>query len=291
MKIYSPTQLSNHQFCGIFRKLQRLGWTPRYMDARDIAMFVGSAVSAGLEVYYNGSLNHLRDTMSWEEFEKTKRKTAEDKAWMEYCQRFADHTDLGRILGDRADIPHRTAIHTIRSYLSHHFLRNVFEGWEILGCELTLSNNCRLDLIGRDPNGCLSIVDFKCRSSLEKTRARNWIEKQMSGNQAMTYRYMYETDFKERAEKFYICLMVGEPKYLLMEGRMYSDVRYELWKESAEVSWRRMEAEDTTNTFGEENAQHANEFGPCQFQDACLIMGRDETEMRRTYVQLEEGKR
>jgi len=280
MKVYSPTQLSNHQFCGVFRKLQKAGWYPKYMDARDIAMFVGSGVSAGLEILYNGSLANLTET--------EKKRAVEDKAFAEYSQRVKDHLALGRAFGERADIPHRCALITMRGFLSHHFTRQVFEDWEIIGCELTLSNNCRLDLIGRDPNGCLSIVDFKCRKALEPTRARNWIEKQMYGNQAMTYRYMYETDFQERAEKFYICLMSAEPKYLMMEGRMYNEQRYALWKDSAEVSWRRMEAEDETGTIGEENPNHANEFGQCQYTDACLIMGRDETEMRRTYVRMEE---
>jgi hypothetical protein len=280
VKVYSPTQLSNHQFCGIFRKLQKAGWYPKYMDNRDIAMFVGSAVSAGLELLYNGTLPSLSET--------EKKKAVEEKAWAEYQQRYTDHTKLGRVLGDRAEPQHRLAMTTIRGYLSHHFTANLFEDWTIIGCELTMSNQCRLDLIGYDPRGCLSIVDFKCRSSLEKPKAVNWIDKQMMGNQAFTYRYMYEHDFQHRAEKFYIGLMVQDPKYWLLRGHMYNEQRYDLWLQSAEVSWRRMEVEDDTHTLGEENPNHANEFGQCQYTDACLHMGRDETEMRRTYVQMEE---
>lgn len=282
MKIYSPSQLSMHQFCGTARQLSNQGWKTKYMSPLDIAKFVGSAVAKGLETWHK-------------ENQIFQNKGLSIKAWQaaveEYNDEFEHHINSGRILGQIAQTSHLGATERIKQFLQLGIDQEPLKDWTILHTELRYNSGARADIVGLDPDGVLSILDYKCMTEFPKRKQyTKYFNSQFNGNQAMSYKYNHELDFKEKVEKFYICLLTLTPFEAKVEGKVYDPRRYELWLQSAETSWNRMEEEDTKEylllNIPTENATHENEYGQCDYYDACIHMGRDVDLMQQSYVQV-----
>jgi len=280
MKIYSPSQLTMHQFCGTARQLSNQGWKTKYMSPLDIAKFVGTAVAKGLEVYHNLM---AMSTMT----ENGTKILVYQAAIKEYNDEFDHHINSGRILGQIAQTSHLGATERIKQFLQLGIDQQPLKDWTILHTELRYNSGARADIVGLDPDGVLSILDYKCMTEFpQRKQYTKYFNSQFNGNQAMSYKYNHELDFKEHVEKFYICLLTLTPFEVKVEGKVYDPRRYELWLDSAQVEWLTMEVEDKYGDTPTENATHENEWGQCDYYDACIHMGRDVDLMQQSYVQV-----
>ncbi len=279
MRVYSPSQLTMHQFCGVARQLQNQGWQQKYMTALDIAKLVGSAVATGLDTWHKTQ----DKVLAWKE------------ALAEYEGALQHSLDSGRMLGQTAFSADTAAKERLQRFLHLGIDQDplVSSGWNITDTEYKfVRSGARADLIGYDPEGRLSVLDYKCMTEWPARKQRTkYFEQHFNGNQAMTYKFEAEYEKGIPIDRFYICLLTLEPQEIEVRGMSYDPRRYALWLDSAEVSWRRMEIEDELETPSTENASHENTWGPCQYQEACLYMARDPKLMQRSYVKVERYNR
>lgn len=274
MKTYSPSSMSQFEFCGVSRQLKRDGWAPKWITSQHVAQWVGSAVAAGLDGYHKKVGLPMIYGMAWEEYNKRKGNVL--KAGGQFGQISSESDDKAKS--------------RIKDFLHLGIEKDPLTEWELVASELQYDMGGRADYVGYNEKGQLSILDYKCltewpsRKSLPK-----WFESHFNGNQAMAYKFFHESQFKETVENFYICLLTlsfDEPK---LEYKPYDPERYALWLDSAEILWRRMEIEDETETPSTENGTHENQWGKCEYYDACIYHGRDIDRMRQSYIQVERS--
>lgn len=272
MKIYSPYQTTSHNFCGIYRHMKNDGWTTKYMSARDIAMMTGQAVAHGIDTWHTHHL--LYDYCL---------SVAIDY----YSDNLNHHINCGRILDQQGDVANRKSTEVIKQYLKLALDPIILEGWTNIESEVQYEcTTARPDLIGIDPQGVLSVLDYKCVSTFGRKSPEKWLKGQYNGNQAHIYRHAHQVETGQVPERFYICRLTLQPYECTLEYKTYTPLREEQWYQTIETTWNRMEVEDQMGMMGEENPTHENEYGMCEMYDSCIHMNRDVTMMEQTYVQV-----
>ena len=272
MRTYSPSSMSQFEFCGTARQLKKAGWAPKWITAQHVAQWVGSAVAAGLDGYHRGYTMPFLFRLAWEEYEKRKNQVL----------------DAGGLFGQTALDSEDKAKTRIKDFLHLAIEKDPLKSWKIVASEMAYDMGGRADLVAYNEEGQLCILDYKCITTWDKRKQMTkWFNSHFHGNQAMCYKFFHESQFKEMVEKFYICLLTLSEDEPILRGIAYDPIRYGLWLDSAEVMWRRMEVEDETDTPSTENSTHQNQWGACEYYDACLYHGRDADRMRDDYIQIE----
>jgi len=248
------------------------GWTTKYMSALDIAKMTGSAVAKGIDTWHTHHLSY---------------DYCLSVAIDNYSDNLNHNINHSRILNQQGEVANRKSKETIALYLKLALDSTILEGWTDIRSEVQYDcTTARPDVIGIDPQGMLSVLDYKCVSTFGRKSPEKWLKRQFNGNQAHIYRHAHFTETGQVPERFYICRLTLQPYERTLDYKTYIPQREAQWYRTIETTWNRMEVEDQMDMIGEENPTHENEYGMCEMYDACLHMNRDMTMMEQIYVQV-----
>ena len=293
MKVYSPTQTDLFAFCPQARQFYKEGWQPRIADKPQIAAWMGIAMGAGLEVYYNSRITGAPPVISPE--------LAGANSWGASLDVFRR---AGGVVED-ADIVAVPGL-LAKALGKYPKVDPIPDTWRILATEYELPNSgrARLDLVVETEHG-VAAVDFKWKKELwtkageskDQARGRTLLEYENYWNMLHYFwglRQEYgKGHIKDQAfdPAYYIILGELNPVHAQMQ-RFEVDPRVlEQWERTAKGLWAEMDANDFE--YGAEgigprgNTTHENKYGKCKYYDACFTHFLNRETMPLKYVQIE----
>lgn len=272
--VYSPSSTATASTCLRKWNFARHGVKPTLIYYPELCAVIGEGVAAGL-AHFN--LTRLRNepAPSLEACVEVGKKAAGERLANELA------VDRRVNLLDRefADtIPSRVA-----AALALYFDRNPLNNIKILSVEESFPDhgNARPDLIGEDVAGKF-ILDYKVKVKL----LANWKQKELDKyrRSPQLYHYAWMTGIS----RYMICLIVlGPQPYIHIEPYTIAPDYAGIWLRDAQTLWGTMETIAThdipiAQTPG--SMQHSTPFGECEYAQACLEQGLDQTKMMFDYV-------
>jgi hypothetical protein len=295
--IFSPSQTSTFQRCPMAHHLSRTeGWRPKVLAKRDAAAIVGSAFAAGME--------------SWNRHRQSCGATV-----VETCAEVASalartHADaaIARLLDAGCVIP--SPIRAEFDYASTIAARAVERvcaadpipaDWTVVDVERAFEEhgNARPDLVCRDADGALVIVDYKCAMALKDGYVAERLDTYRRSAQMYHYvwaaREVYgEWDTPRRwpdafhpadVRRYAIVLVRIEPWKVWFQPYEVDERLLARWTDSAWATWERMATPPLEGPPSHwENC--VTKFGPCEYTAACFNHGLDEDTMALDYVRV-----
>lgn len=273
--VYSPSQTEVYGSCPLKRTLSYAGWVSRGVGKRDLAAILGTAVTVGLEEY-----NRCRRYGD-------RRIAPADAARNQAIASLAVLPSQGRRIEDwdqsQANSIERRAGLAVERYIAAD---PIPPEWPILAVEGWLpSGQARPDLVVDDGRGPCAI-DYKTKLTLKSE-----YESREMARWATSWQ-LYHYSWELKADHYYICLIVLEPKFRtqLIPFEIHPETM-RLWETSARTRWKDMADEDDGRRQPAMATQHGNEYGPCEFVGACFGCRLDPEKMREDYVQVTREKR
>lgn len=271
----SPSQTVEWLTCPVKRWLNySLGVKPRRLSKGDIAAIAGRGFAKGMEVW-----NQTQD-----------KDAAVKAAQTEVVKNKEEIVSQGRVVPDW-DLAYFVAVDSrvekaVSKYMDDDPLPQ--HGLSIEDVELSLPEhgNARIDVGARDVAGNLVVIDYKYKARLVAEYRQKELDRYQNSWQQYHYAWGYGDLKKEVVASYYICLVVGEPKFsaTLHEYPVHPE-SLEAWKVSAERVWTQMEWEDRGISSPWMVAVHEDRFGPCPYQAACFTHRWDmPLMMQRDYV-------
>ena len=276
MRVYSPSQTTTWMQCPLKRALAyKEGWRPRVLGNREAAALLGLAVGAGVAGVYKGYYRAAAVAeancvagMGLEDYEK------------KGC-RWADHAE-----GTAAAVPLR-ASKAVGKFIDAH---PVPENWSVVAVEQSLPDHghCRPDLIVRAPTA-LAVIDWKTKLSLKADYRTRELERHRQSWQMFHYTWAVGERYQETVSRYYIGLIVCEPFSVELIPYDVAPEHATMWLQSARRIWAQMYMEDMDIAKPWQAAQHADQYGNCEFYQCCFeapwsSQGPDETVMAADYV-------
>jgi len=287
--IYSPSQTNEFAFCPQARQFYVEGWQNRIAGKPEIAAWMGVAMGAGLEAYYQGRTKALWVLAS-----------AELVGATSWAQQVATFREAGGVVEDSdiASVPGLLA----KALAKYPKIDPIPPDWEVLATEYTLEHagKARIDLLVETSAG-VAVVDFKWKKDLyvkagetkDQARGRTLLEYENYWNM-LHYMWGLRADSTWSRVKldpaYYIILGELSPPHVTMQ-RFEVDPRVlEQWEHTAKLLWMEMVGyEDETLPRG--NTTHRNQYGLCKFYNACFTHFLDRERMKTQYVQIERRPR
>ena len=185
-----------------------------------------------------------------------------------------------------AAIPRRVA-RAITAYIAEDAAERLIPAsWSLLAVEHAFPDYgyARPDLVVHDGLGP-AIVDLKTRLTLDPRWRERELMRYRHSWQLLHYAWAWGQYAQCRVGRYYICLVVLEPRFSveLMPYPITSEA-LAVWEQSAQRVWAQMAAEDQGAARPWMAAKHADEFGNCEFYDACFTHQWDEARMAVDYM-------
>jgi hypothetical protein len=289
MRVYSPSQTATWLECPVKRHLAYVEhWRPRLVGKRELAAVLGTAVAAGVEAYHRarmaGQSNHPAE--HWADMaSQTARlllRQLQDSGFQiaEYDQAQADA------------LPGRAA-KAVQTYLA---AAPIPADWAILEVEQVHQQygSCRLDLVVRDEPDHVAAVDLKVKLRLEPRYRPKEIERYRHHWAMLHYTWVVEQVYGQTPRRYYILFLVLEPApESWLQAYLVDEEVLRVWEQSARRVWTQMEVHDTAGPDDRGPwiaAKHADEYGPCEYYDACFEYRWDPALMSHDYVQFENRR-
>ena len=261
----SPSQTSEWMECPIKRMLNyKMGLKPRRISKGEIAAIGGRAFAKGMETFYRSQISSGPVASYTDILQASLSEISLAKQHI---------TDRGRDIPQweqayYASIEGRVE-NAIKKYLANDPITSNFT---ICDVEKVLPShgNARIDLGVRDDFG-LAVVDFKFKLRLDAKYYDREVLRYKNSWQQYHYSWAYEEDMCEPVRRYYICLVVAEPRFSvkLHEYPIHPETM-EMWKQSAQRIWTQMEHEDQGLSQPWMAAEHETKYGPCPYQAACF---------------------
>lgn len=271
MPYYSPTTTTTWLTCPIKRLLSADGWHTIALQRRDLAAMLGTLVHTGLEAHYSRRPPGPAIDTKWATI--LAEQTTDGRHLPEYLQ--SQHTAIPkrahRVLDAYPTLDPLGAM-TVREIETYYETERV-----------------RPDLVVYDGRS-LAVVDFKSTLTLDvkavsfrqQLYANSW--QMLHGAHAVGQRH------GTRVETYYIVMIVCEPKpHVYLWDYPIHPSTMTLWQASAERVWAQMALEDEGKAQPWQTANHADQFGPCEYYAACFEHRYDPQLMAATYVQTKRG--
>lgn len=270
---YSPSQTETWLRCPILRALKyQDGWTPRWVEQRDVSAVLGLAFAKGAEV-----LNRSRQQGRLPDL-----ASAEQAARQHAIDIIDGWTRAGRIVPDRFG-PQLDAMadRAGRAILSYAKADPIPHDWPILGVERryppelgSAQPDLEVEDHGRAP------IDYKVKLTLKADYRDREIARYRNSWQLYHYAWL-----PPRADHYYIVLVVCEPRFSAELLRF--DIHPEWmarWEASAPRVWQQMHREDEGLAMPWMAAKHADEYGECEMYRACFECMYDPGLMAQHYI-------
>jgi PD-(D/E)XK nuclease superfamily len=290
MRAYSPSQTTTWIDCPIKRALAyQEKWMPRRYGKRELAAILGGGVAAGLGAYY-----HFRGACEQWDGQSISTKPYVDIAVQVTRARLRELEEIGAVVNDydRAQqdaLPDRVQ-RAVEKYITWDVEgRAIPHAWLILDVERTLPDHghARLDL-GVDDGQGPAVVDHKVKLQLKREYRQRELDRYRHSWQMLHYAWAYGAVLGRPIRRYYINLIVLEPQFSVeLVPFSVEPEHMAQWEQSARRVWAQMEREDQGIEHPWMAAKHADEYGNCEFAEACLTHKWDPALMAAEYVRKE----
>ena len=270
--IYSPSRTEAYDACSMRGVIAyRDGWTPREADNSLLGRIVGSAFAKGSGLVHNQAPTSIAIEKAIALWDKTIQH------YVTHGVSFPDTTKTRDQLAKALD-----------KYAEQH----PFKQWQIKGVEFPLADygNCRLDLLGVDPEGYWAIADCKYKRQLKldylnKTindyrdswqfqhypwAYNDWVEKEIPTNPVHGGKL-----FLQPIQRMYLVLIIADPFKIFTYPFFIKDKLQTRWLQSAQQKWADITALQKGDRPPTLATSHRDAFGDCPFKKACLEQDLD----------------
>ena len=187
---------------------------------------------------------------------------------------------------------------TLGKSLVKYLVQSPFDKWQIKGAEVQLKDygNCRLDVLGIDPEGYWAIADIKYKRQLKLDYLNKTINEYRDSWQFQHYPWAYNDYVSkvhagngctwEPAVRMYLVLVIAEPFRILSYPFFTKDKLQVRWLRSAQQKWLDLYAIETGQKEPTMSAVHRDMYGDCLLKRACLEMDLDPQLMQHEYVKV-----
>lgn len=284
--VFSPSATETFARCPRKWALKREGWMPRMIDYSELCAVLGDGYAESMRVFNTHSINGVAPILA-EVIE------AGHKAMRE---RLDVDLDAGRRIHEK-DIPFYDLLPAkLEQAVTLYFAQNPLNGWTVLQAEKTYDQHgyARIDLLAKDQFGP-AVFDYKVKVKLDK----EWEDAEFERYGRSQQRFHYQ--WAAGVERFFIILVVlggnkkaAKPRVVLSPP--YGKMAYfeqGVWLNDSRALWQRMDyirqhAYDARMVPG--SPIHADQFGACEYEQACLTHALDPKAMEIEYVKVERRK-
>lgn len=283
LRVFSPSSTETASKCLRKWALRRAGWKPRIIQYPELCAVLGDGFSESMRV-----LNEFKR----EGVVQLPMAEIVRAGHTKMRQRLEKDQDAGRTIHEKdrefADLLPLRLDQAVNLYIAQYPLTD----WTILQAEQEYPEHgkARLDLIARDVNGP-AIFDYKVKVKFNPA----WEDETLAsyGRSQQRWHYQWMTGI----ERFYIILVVLEPK---PKGKPYVKLSAPFQPSAYDAAGLHMtDSAATWETMSEyvDSALHAipgaltheDEWGECEYVDACLTHLLDERAMAVQYVKTERS--
>lgn len=287
LRVFSPSATETFARCPRKWALKREGWMPRIIAYPELCAILGDGFSESMHVLNTYHINGVAP-IPVAEVIAAGTKVIQD--------RLENDLSVGRRIHEK-DIPFSDLLplkldQAVNLYLS----QNPLKDWRILQAEKTYEEHgyARIDLLAADSIGP-AVFDYKVKVKLDP----EWQEAEFERFGRSQQRFHYQ--WAAGVERFFIILVVlggnkkaAKPRVVLSPP--YGKTPYfetGLWLQDSTSHWQRMEMY-TTHRVGPAYVAgspiHADQFGACEYEQACLSHALDPSAMNIEYVKVERKK-
>lgn len=289
LRVFSPSATETFARCPRKWALKRLGWVPRIISYPELCAVLGDGFSESMRVF-NTSLITGNSTISVEEVVEAGNKTMQDRLDADFA--------AGRRI-DEKDIPFYDILQAkLEQAVKLYIEQNPLKAWRIIQAEKTYDDygSARIDVLAKDSFGP-AVFDYKIKVKLDK----EWEDAEFERHRRSQQRFHYQ--WATGADRFFIILVVlggnkkaAKPRVVLSPP--YGGLEYfktGLWLSDSKAWWQVMDsvlesgiADDLYAIPG--SPTHADQFGACEYEQACLTHALDPKAMAIEYVKVERRK-
>lgn len=280
----------------MMRALNKEGWVPRYMAKKDWSALLGQGFAAGVGIYNNlraeweraGAQAPQRDVNSRADL----ISACTDAAVKIVDQKVLDMYSIGIGMSSDDDEAYRSRMESrIRKSLSSYIATDpIPDTWRIVEAEKDFGpeyGNSRADLVARDENGALVILDYKSKLTLKAEYRAKTIGEFANSSQQFHYAWAAGETYGEPVFKYFIGLAIMEPRWAFdLVPFPVSPESLAVWHQSALVIWADMEKEEAGERVPWLSPNHSDNFGQCAYYKACFVHHYDPALMAQDYVKL-----
>lgn len=281
MIIYSPSRTEAYDFCSLKgATVYRDGWMLKEADNGTVGRIVGAAFAEGTYRIHAGV------------------STGVSEAQHLFDRQVDHYTRYG--VSFSQDLVHTREV--LGKSLVKYAAQNPFALWQIKGAEVALKDygNCRLDVLGIDPEGYWAIADVKYKRQLKLDYLNKTINEYKDSWQFQHYPWAYN-DYLEHAVhedsslgssswspavRMYLVLVIAEPFRVLSYPFFTKDKLQVRWLRSAQQKWLDLHAIETGEKEPTMSTVHRDMYGDCPLKRACLEMDLDPQLMQHEYVRV-----
>jgi hypothetical protein len=293
MKIYSPSQTVTAMKCPMLNSLQREGWRLRDQGKPLLAQIVGKAIAAGLGIY-NGYRKSAETsgTVSESTDRSGIAKSAMECALVIMAQEMTQIEKLGYILTPVSEDYLKTMQDRVCKTVLHYIANDLIPAnWRIVDVECNLgenAGNARPDLIVRDHNGALGVVDYKSMSDYKAQYYKDNIDAYRDSFQMKHYMYFGQKLYNEPIERFHIAALVTQPVRQELHTFEVNPESLDLWYQASTGMWSYMEQVELGQAKPWMASEHKTRFGECEMYAMCFRYLFDEQAAKHKYIRIEK---
>lgn len=276
--IYSPSKTEAYDACSLKGKLMYTDhWEPREANNGTVGKISGTAFAKGAEDIHKGYSNGV--LLAGALFDRT----------------VAHYVNHG--VSFSMDLVKARAV--LLKTLEKYHTADPFKGWVITGTELSLKDygNCRLDIVGKDPEGYWAIADNKYKRTLSNDYLNRNVAEYRDSWQFQHYPWAYNDyvtsnpEYREYKEtqpvaRIWLILVIAEPFKVLQYPFFVNERLQKRWAASAQQKWADLAGYESGNRQVVMATTHRDVYGECQFKKACFEQDLDPDLMRFDYVQV-----
>lgn len=276
--------------------LRKEGWTPKYMAKKDWAALLGQGFAAGVGIYNNhrqeweraGQQAPPRDAVS----RASLIQTCTDSAILIVEQKIAEIAASGVTLdsADDAGYQDKLASRVRKSITSYIANDPIPDTWRLVDAEKDFGpeyGNSRADLVARDQNNALVVVDYKTKLTLAAQYRVKTVQEYANSHQMLHYAWAAGETYGDTVAKYVIGLAVLEPRWTfdLLPYPVHPESLV-AWLGSAQRVWGEMARDASGETVPWMSANHSDNFGQCPYYKACFVHHYDPALMGQDYAKL-----
>lgn len=272
--IYSPSRTEAYDMCSLKGKLMyQDGWEPREANNGTVGRIVGAAFAKGSEEVHKGTGNGV--CVAGDLFDRT-----------------VNHYVLH-------GVTFSTNMNTVKEelckVLGKYGKDNPFQKWTQVQAEVTLKEygNCRLDVVGIDNEGYVSIADCKYKRTLNTDYLNKTVNEYRDSWQFQHYPWAYNNwvdhvvgEPYHPATRMYLVLITASPYRVLSYPFTVKPALQKRWAASAQQAWADIAAIESGNRQPRMATVHRSNFGDCPMKRACFDLDLDEGLMNFEYTKV-----
>lgn len=258
--IFSPYPTTDFQTCPRYWDLGKR-WEARELNSPLLAGgLIGSAVALGLEWHYKGGQDPYVAACNYVE------------------QNYPEGID--RSLAGCHELARKGVRHGIKTDLGLA---------EILGVE-KFYGRTRPDMVGRDRDGKLVVIDHKVKINLYDDRKEAELAKWDTHNQMFHYAWTVGQEMGEPVDRCVIHLIVLGPRvYTELHPIPMIEEHLEVWLRSVAKDWEEMKAIELGKFPARARFSACGRQYGCKFHDGCHVLYGDESRFEALYDCKERG--